>query len=114
MTDLKLLYGHIVGHTDISDCRVAFTNENDKQFDIIFAPMLPYTKKQLVPYILALVDAVSHEDGVVCVRLKLVPGASVVGPGYHEGVEGDGPNVLLHLEHPDRLGLDAVHGEDRS
>ena len=81
---------------------------------IIFAQMLPYTKKQLVPDILALVDAVSHEDGVISVRLKLVPGAGVVGPGYHEGVEGDGPDVLLHLEHPDRLGLDAVHGKDGS
>ena len=32
--------------------------------------------------------------------------------GEHEGVQGDAADVLLHLRHPDGLGLDAVHGQD--
>ena len=34
-----------------------------------------------------------------------------MGPGDHEGVQGDAADILLHLGHPDGLGLDAVHGQ---
>ena len=35
-----------------------------------------------------------------------------MSPGQHDGVERDGADVLLHLPHPGRLGLDAVDGQD--
>ena len=72
----------------------------------------PHSKHQLEPDILALVDAVPHQNRVISVGLKLVEGSGVVGAGDHEGVQGDGANVVLDVPHPHRLRLDTVHCQD--
>ena len=60
----------------------------------------PDAEQQLGPDVLALVDAVAHQHGVVSVGLELVPGARVVGAGQHQRVQRDRADVLLHLRHP--------------
>ena len=66
----------------------------------------------MIPDRLSLIDAEPHQHRVISVGLELVPGPRVVGAGDHEGVQGDAADILLHLGHPDGLGLDAVHGQD--